>query len=203
MNRRVRSDKKVDCKPTVSMNLKECIYRISYITMTPVKDVSEEMCLKSITSKKVIEYLSVHFKRDFRVNNTYYMGDINRETIQSYKKGESTGRITIKFQNKDYEKIRTLAFALGVTPTKATSILLETSLMKTNFINSYAKQYIKETLDDKRMKELKKVMGYINQNTNSDEKISWSSILSFVYDEIRTTTNTVNQAFNKWIDDIK
>ncbi|MEB9310261.1 hypothetical protein P4I99_33175 [Bacillus cereus] len=36
--RKVRKDKKVDIKPTISVDLKECIYRLSYITNKPVKD---------------------------------------------------------------------------------------------------------------------------------------------------------------------
>ncbi|MDA6082696.1 hypothetical protein OSJ97_24410, partial [Escherichia coli] len=60
-DRKTRSDKKRDVKPTISIDLKNCIYRLSYITNTPVKDVIETICEKGLQSRKVMEYLSEYF----------------------------------------------------------------------------------------------------------------------------------------------
>ena len=68
--RKVRSDKKRDVKPTISSNLKHCIYRLSYITSTPVKDVAETLCEKGLRSRKVMDYLSTYFRRDLKFANT-------------------------------------------------------------------------------------------------------------------------------------
>ncbi|MDV2888137.1 hypothetical protein RYX45_23525, partial [Alkalihalophilus pseudofirmus] len=72
--RKTRSDKKRDVKPTVSSNLRDCIYRLSYITQTPVKDVVEILCEKGLKSRKVVEYLSQYFRRDFQFINTLFIG---------------------------------------------------------------------------------------------------------------------------------
>ncbi|AIE58946.1 hypothetical protein [Bacillus methanolicus] len=80
--RRTRSDKKRDVKPTITIQLKECIYRISYITNTPVKDVAETICEAGLVSRKVMDYLSQHFRRPVRLKNTLYMGDLDRPSLR-------------------------------------------------------------------------------------------------------------------------
>lgn len=199
----MRSDKKIDCKPTISVDLKECIYRLSYITNTPVKDVAEEICKKGLHSRKVVEYLSEHFRRELRLGNTYYMGDLNRPSLQRVKYSSPTSRITIRFQQHDFWNIKALAFALDCTPSKATAILLEASIRNTDFINQFTKKYIKAQLDEQRLKELQRVIRYLNKNSPYEEKISWASLLSFLYDELRLSTNNMTKTLNKWIDQMK
>jgi len=201
--RATRSDKKIDCKPTISINLKECIYRLSYITNTPVKNVAEEICKAGIRSRRVIEHLSNHFRRNFRLDSTVYIGDLKRPSLQRIRYRGETDRITIRFMQQDFELITALAYALDVTPSKATAILLESSIKDTNFINRFTRNYISGQLDQSRMKELKKVLSYINQNNPYEEKISWAALLSFLYDELKTSANTMTNALNNWIDKIK
>ncbi|MCJ7992628.1 hypothetical protein MUB15_31250, partial [Priestia sp. OVS21] len=67
--RKVRCDKKRDVKPTIPIHLKECIYRLSYITNTPVKDVTESICISGLKSPKVMDYLSHYFRRGFSFEN--------------------------------------------------------------------------------------------------------------------------------------
>jgi hypothetical protein len=201
--RKVRSDKKRDVKPTISVNLKECVNRLSYITNTPVKDVAESICEAGLNSKKVIEYLSQYFRRDFRVGNTFYLGDLNRISLQKKKFNVPSSRITIRFTQSTYEKINALSYALDVTPTRATGILLDASIRNTNFINTFAKNYIKGQLDQGRMKELKKVLKFINENNPYEEDISWATLLSYIFDEIKEGTITVKTALVNWIDKYK
>jgi hypothetical protein len=201
--RTTRSDKKIDCKPTISLKLKECIYRLSYITNTPVKDVGEEICKAGLSSKKVVDYLSNNFRRDFRFGNTFYMGDLDRTSLKKVNGNEPKERITIRFRKEDYETLNLLAFALDVSTSKATAILLEASILNTHFIDRFTKQYLKEKLDDTRMKELKKVLRYINKNNPYDDHVSWGSLLSFLYDEVKTSTTTMTNAINNWIDKMK
>lgn len=201
--RAIRSDKKIDCKPTISVDLKECVYRLSYVTNTPVKDVAEEICKSGLRSKVVIEHLSDHFRRDLKIGNTYYIGDLNRSSLQRVKYNGVTSRITIRFEQHDFGKIKALAYSLDCTPSKATAILLESSIRNTNFINQFTKSYLKDQLDEQRLKELQKVIRYINKNNPYEEKVSWASLLSFLYDELRMNTNNMTKALNNWIDQMK
>ncbi|MCM3068585.1 hypothetical protein M3568_19950 [Priestia flexa] len=78
--RKIRSDKKRDVKPSLPIDLKECVYRLSYITNTPVKNVIESICISGLASSKVMDYLSNYFRRGFSFGSTVYMGDMSKDT---------------------------------------------------------------------------------------------------------------------------
>ncbi|WP_186672968.1 hypothetical protein [Sporosarcina sp. BP05] len=200
--RKVRSDKKREVQPTISIELKEAIYRLSYITNTPVKDVAERICEDGILSRKVIEGLSQYFRRSVRLKNTMYMGDLERPTIQRKFPAGHTERIGIRFKQHTFENISALAYALDCTPSRATSLLLEASLHDSDFINKYFHDHLKQVLDERRMAELKKVLKYINTNNPYDEKLSWGLLLSYLYEEIKDGAGTVSESIttfiNKW-----
>lgn len=201
--RKVRSDKKVDCKPTITTSLKECIYRISYITNTPVKDVTEKICLSGVKSKKIIELLSNHFKRDLKIRNTFYMGDLETESLQRMNKTEKTTRITTRFKQHEYEQIKRLAFALDVSPTRATSLLLEKTILYTNIVDHLSREYLKGNINDSKLRELRKIIKFINENNNLEDKLSWSNLLSYFYDELKDGATSINKAITNWIEKSK
>ncbi|WEY90754.1 hypothetical protein P5624_00355 (plasmid) [Bacillus subtilis] len=202
-NRKTRSDKKKDVKPTVSVNLKRCIERLSFITGIPIKDVVEIICEKGLRSKSVIDHLSEHFRRDFQYRNTLYLGDFEKESLQRKRQSGRTERITTRFTQLTYENICTLAYALDVTPTKATGILLDASVHNTNILNAFVKSYLHTQLDQNRMKELKQILKFINQNNPYQEEISWFALVSKIFDDIKTSTHNVKIAINHWMDNKK
>lgn len=201
--RKTRSDKKRDVKPTISNNLRECVYRLSYITNTPVKDVVEILCEKGLKSRKVIDYLSQYFRRNFQFLNTVFIGNFERESLQhKYQSGKNV-RITTRFNQNIYEDISSLAYALDVTPSKATALLLEASVRNTNILNAFVKTYLHGQVDDSRMKELKQVLKYINKNNPYKEEISWFALLSMIFDDIKDSTSNVKDKIHSWIDKYK
>lgn len=190
-------------KPTISNNLRECIYRLSYITNTPVKDVVEILCEKGLKSRKVIDYLSQHFRRNFQFLNTVFIGNYERESLQhKYQSGKNV-RITTRFNSNIYEDISSLAYALDVTPSKATALLLEASVRNTNILNAFVKTYLHGQVDNSRMKELKQVLKYINKNNPYKEEISWFALLSMIFDDIKDSTSNVKDKIHSWIDKYK
>lgn len=201
--RKTRSDKKRDVKPTISINLKDCIYRLSYITNTPVKDVAEILCVKGLQSRKVMEYLSQYFRRDFQLLNTIYIGDFRRESLQRKYQSGKNERITIRFTQTSYEDIFSLSCALDVTPSKATALLLDASIRNTNLLNAFVKTYLHEHLDNNRMKELKQVLKYINKNNPYNEEISWFTLLAMMFEDIKESTNNVKEVIQNWMDQYK
>lgn len=201
--RKVRSDKKRDVKPTISTNLRDCIFRLSYITNTPVKDVVEILCEKGLNSRKVIEYLSQHFRRDFQFTNTVYFGNYERESLQhKYQSGKNV-RITTRFTQATYENITSLSYALDVTPSKATALLLDASTRNTDILNAFVKAYLHKNIDQARMKELKHVLKYINKNNPYNEEISWFALLSLIFDEFKHSTSNIKDKIHSWIDKYK
>lgn len=197
--RKTRSDKKRDIKPTISTNLKDCLYHLSYITNTPVKDVAETLCVKGLQSRKVIEYLSKYFRRDFSYLNTVYIGDWSRESLQRKYQSGKKERITIRFMQSSYEKIFSLSNALDVTPSKATALLLEASIRNTNLLNAYVKLYLHEHIDEARMKELKQVLKMVNKNNPYNEEISWFSLLAMIIEDVKGGTGNIKSIIHNWM----
>lgn len=201
--RKVRNDKKRDVKPTVSKELKDCIYRLSFITDTPVKDVIEKTLIEGLQKNKVISYLSQYFLRDVRIANTLYVGDLDRIPI---KKRASTGRnerVSTRVTESMHDSLSSLAFAMGCSVSKACALLMDATIRDTDFVNDFAKGYIEENVDEQRMKELKRVLKYINVGNPYDERISWAALLSHLLEEVQVHAeklqDTVSEfVINKW-----
>lgn len=198
--RKTRSDKKRDIKPTISIELKNCIYRLSYITDTPVKDVTEIICLKGLQNKGVIEYLSQYFRRDYQFRNTLFIGSLENESLQRKYQSSKNERITTRFTQEMYEEIFQLSVALDVTPSKATAILLDASIRNTNLLDAYVKTYLNKHIDKNRMKELKQVLKYINHNNPYNEELSWFTLASLIFDEIKENTTNIKDKIYSWMD---
>lgn len=198
--RKTRSDKKRDVKPTISYDLKQCIYRLSYITNTPVKDVVEILCEKGLKSKKVIDQLSKYFRRNLQYRNTFYMGDSQRESLQRKNYSVHNERITTRFSQQTFENIKSLSDALDVTPTMATALLLNASVKNTNIINAFVKHYLSNEIDAKRMKELKQVLKFINKNNPYEQELSWFSLFSMIHEEVQESTQNIKKAIGNWLD---
>ena len=196
-----RSDKKRDVKPTISKNLKECIYQLSYVTNTPVKDVIEIICEKGLKSRTVIEYLSCYFRRDYRYLNTTFFGDLEKESLQRKYQSNKNERVATRFSNETYEEISNLAHALDVTPSKATALLLDASIRNSYILDAFVKVYLLDHINQSRMKELKKVITYINKNNPYNEEISWFSLLANMYDQVKDTTTNLKDIIQQWLHD--
>lgn len=188
--RKERTDKKREVKPLLPMEAKEAIYRISHITRTPVKDVSEYLTLCIIRDKKELDALSKHFKRGIRIDNTFYTGDLNAPTIPK-RLQVPTSLLSVKFTKTDFERISTLSYALDVTPTRTTAILLTAASRNIEAINAYVRQYMIEELTDGQIRELRTVLSYVNRY-NTD-KSSWLSLLSTIVGDIRPATKKLRE----------
>lgn len=194
--RKTRSDKKREVKPVIKIELKDMIYRLSYITHTPAKDICEFMCIYAIKNKENIEYLSKHFKRDIRLGQTLYRGFIENTSIEKRLSGQSE-RVTVRFKQIDYELIAILGYALDCSASRSTAVLLERALYDMKAINAYIKQHLNEQLTPNQMKELRNILK--NTNGYSDSNSSWATLLSVVADEVTTPINRIKDAVVEFI----
>lgn len=198
--KRARSDKKIDVKPTISIELKDCIYRLSYITDTPVQYLIEHICEKGVISRKVIENLSGNFQRTVRLNNTLFMGGLDSPAIPKRDLYIKTERVHTRFSQTTHENISTLAHALKVTPTRATAILLDTTIKQTDIVNVFVRSHLSKELNETRMSELKKVLRYINAHNSDEEVYSWFVFLSNFFDNIKDSASTVSHSVQDFLD---
>lgn len=167
-----------------------------------MKDISEDACLHGLNSTRVLGNLSDHFKRTVQFRNTLYMGQLDGPSMQRIPVLTRTKRIGIRFKAHDYENICTLAFALDVTPSRATALLLEASVTDNTFMNPYLEKHMANTLDENRLKELKKVIKFLNANNPYEERISWLNLLTYIFREIKEGSASVHDTLvdyiNKW-----
>ncbi|UYB50148.1 hypothetical protein OCI51_26430 (plasmid) [Lysinibacillus capsici] len=192
-----RSDKKRDVKPTLKLDLKDAIYRLSNITYTPVKDVCPSLCMFVIKDRKTIEHLSQFFKRDLLFDNTMFRGHVTNKTI-SKRINVPGERVTIRFSQSEYSAIALVAFALDCTVSRATAILLEISMSQARFVNAYIKEFLQHELSESQMREFKEILRYINRNGESHH--SWASLLAHVVDEVGSPVNRIKEAISNFID---
>lgn len=123
-----------------------------HVTNAPMKDVGELICKKGLYSTAVIEYLSRNFKRDYWANsNILYTGNIERVSYVA-SRGMSKRRITMRFLQKDHDKLVRLAYSLDITTSSATGLLLKSSVKNTDIVNTFISNYVKKELDPNRMK---------------------------------------------------
>ncbi|MES9681645.1 hypothetical protein ABWK22_01690 [Gottfriedia acidiceleris] len=200
-DRKIRSDKKKDVKPTVNLGLYDCVSRISFITNTPMKDVGEVFCTHGLYSEKVIEYLSKNFRRDYTFNSTIYRGNRELLTRRVKQRSDSTTRVTIRFTQEVADKLADLAYALDTTVSTATALLLNASIKNTDIVNEYVLRHVEETLDAKRMRQLYAVLEYVRkQNPYSDEEITMSQLVSYIMDGFQGQKHNAKLTIESWLD---
>ncbi|MFJ7665311.1 hypothetical protein ACIQXW_23415 [Lysinibacillus sp. NPDC097162] len=193
----VRSDKKRDVKPTIPMDLKDVLYRISYITFTPVKDVCQQMAMLVLHDRRTIENLSKYFKRDLIMGHTMFVGNITNKTMEKRPKVRGE-RVTIRFTQKEFESVALLSYALDCTPSRTVAILLDMSMKSVRFVNAYIKRYLTEELNDAQMRELQAILRYVNKVGES--YFSWASLLEHVLAEVGSPVSRIKEAVSEFID---
>ena len=194
--RKQRSDKKREVKPYLSLDLKDMVYRLSYITSTPVKDVCEFMCVKVISEKKSIDRIAMFFKRDIRLDMVTYRGSMETPAIN--KRGNGTKeRVTVRFKQEDFDLISILSYALDCTASRAVSFILETALRDMEIVNAYVKMYLNEQLTPDQMKDLRNLLR--NMNSYVDDNHSWLSLMLVVMDEVSTPIKRTKEAIGEFL----
>lgn len=202
-NRKVRSDKKRDVKPTIDSDLYETISRLSYITNRPMKDIGADLSYEGMTSKKVLDNISVYFRRSIWVNeHLMYKGDITRAGYRVIKrKGGERERLTMRVTQPFHDRLTDLAYAMDLTVSSATAVLLERAVKDTDIVNRYIKMFVEEQLDPQRLKELKSVLKFIRKNNPYEEEITFAMFINFLVEEFKDSTKNIKQVVDAWLDD--
>ena len=198
--RKQRSDKKREVQPTVGIELKDMIYRLSYVTRTPVKDICEFMCVYLMNDEKVINALSVYFRRDIRIGSTLFRGSLDNVSITK-RFNKYTERITVRFKQKDYERISMLSYALDCSVSRVVSLLLELSINNMKVVNIYIKNYLSHQLTPSQMKELRNILK--EANDEKEDNSSWLSLLMVMMNEVTTPIIKIKDAVSEFLVNIR
>ena len=195
--RKRRSDKKRDVKPTIDVNLKDAIYRLSFVTRTPVKEVCEELCLYSINNRKTRDNISNYIRRDIRLDNTFFNGNREREELPINTKGE-TERISLRLTSEVHEMVNVLAYGLDCTVSKACALLLHEGMNDFEFVNHYVRKYLEDSLDEHTLREVEKIVSYVEKE-NGESKDSWAAVLSAMVDEVKKPVITAKEVVGEFL----
>ena len=197
--RKVRSDKKRDINPTVSVELRDTIFRLSFITGRSVMHVAEEICVHGIGNKAILDHLSQNFRKDIRIDNTLYRGDETQLHVNRRINVGQTKRVSIRFNKRTYDAIHAISYALECTVSRACALLLDASVRDGDFINEFVRHYLEDNIDAERMQELRRVLKYINVNNPYNEEYSWASLLSYMMDEMKYSAEKVSDTVSEFI----
>ena len=180
--RKVRSDKKRDVSPTIKWELKEAISRLSFITNTKMKDSCSEMISFATNDIEIIQRLSVSFVRDVRFNDTMFRGHLDNIRFPRTDTGKCV-RMHMRLVTHDFENLKTLAYALDLTPTRVSAILLDICIHDFRFLNMYVQKYLSSELTRPQMLEFREMLKYINKNSNNE--MTMAALLSAIVDEVK------------------
>lgn len=184
--RKIRSDKKREVKPTIPVSLIRQIERLAFVTDQPVMFVGEMLCYEGIHTQDVIQYLSPYFRGHVRLQHATYFGypEAPRpEFIDSTS--STTDRISIRFTQRDYEDIKLLSTTLDVTPSRAVAILLDASMRHTEIIQTMIKDFNqRKSFDDICTAEIRKLIKFSAHNSPYENQ-SWNSVLLKIVEEVK------------------
>lgn len=199
VGRKVRSDKLKEFKPTIPISLKDSIYRLSTITNIPRQDVAEDMIKYAIYDYKILSSLSLHFKRDLALHNKFYVGRLTNESIKKRETGPCE-RMTTRLRGEDAEIVSALAYALDVTPTRVSALLLDATMKDRYFINDYVEQYLASNITKGQLQELKKLLQFINRHNPSSH--SFAALLSELIDGVGIPAIRIKEAVKEFLSNL-
>lgn len=197
--RKVRSDKKREVKPTITMSLYECIDRLSYMTTNPIKDVAEEICVLGLQSEKTIELLAHYFRRDYWIRErTLIRGDVSRSPYTLKDGNSQKRRISIRFSQPIHDKLSELAYALDMTVSSATALLLKTAIYESTIFVDYVLKHLDNETTEARMNQLQYIVDFINESNK--EPIDIRMLVSYILDKASTKTKDFKKTFVQFIE---
>lgn len=199
--RATRSDKKRDVRLTIHTEFKESIYRLSHITDISVMDIVEDMTLFAMNSKRILSDLSSHMVRNIKIDNVLYVGHENAERFKpSPIKNPNYVRVKTRLKQNDFHVLSTIAYGLDVRPARACAILINESFHNQYFLDNYIKEYLSKNISDEQLIELKKIMEYVNRDSNYN--LNWGNLLNYIIREVQEPVATIKEkaqlVINHW-----
>ena len=151
--RKVRSDKKRDVRPTVSIYIKRNLQTLKRITGLSLQDVSLTLVQNAICNDDVLRELQPFMLSNFVIENRVYIGGREGEPIKMNYRGE-TGKVPVKVPNRLDKDLRRLAYSIGLTPTSTTALLIRKAMFNETFMESHKYLYLQHIEDREQVEDL-------------------------------------------------
>jgi hypothetical protein len=192
-NKKERTDKKIDIKPTVPLHLYNFIADLSDTTEQPAMNIVEFFCMEGIQSRKVIEFISPYFRRDYQFDNTTLRGNPDLTHSRYLRRNVPCKRISTRFTKEFTDEIERLMFALGLTSlSSATGLLLEVSVKDIDIMSKFVRLYAYH-LNKYQKDFLKKTLSYVYKNHLGREQVSFRDVVEMIIDEAKEVIEGVKE----------
>lgn len=196
-SRKERSDKKKDVKPIVPFQIYENISRLSYVSDRPMKDIGVLFCKKALYSSQVMSQLSKFIVRDYwTCGNHLIVGHNNGERFK-FADPNNKKRLQMRFSKSDHEQLKRLSFSMDCSVSATAACLLYFSLNNIEIINAFCSYTLKSKLDIQRVRELKEIYRYVNQNSPYQEEMPFAAFIMSVLQEIKECS--ITRILTEWI----
>lgn len=164
MERKVRSDKKKQVAPTVSVKLKSEIERLATILDQPLKFTAEKLAIEAVYSKPLISDLSQHFQEGaLQQANSVFFGSTENKPLPD-RENTPGDRVSIRFIESDWENMLLLSGLLRVTPSRAVATLLERAMASEIIVLQVFDRYcVRGELDARLEAEKRKLLKRVNK----------------------------------------
>jgi hypothetical protein len=187
--RKVRSDKKIDVKPIVSIEIYNLVHDLHYVTGLPLKDICEYFCVQGYISKEVIEHIFCSYlKYDIWIGGTLHYGDSSRSHSRYLKVEGKKKKVSIRFSQDFYQSLHKTSYCMALTPTSCCRLILERSLLNITIVDEFLKKYTSSIndIDENRKRVLKKAIKYIKRNSPYPQNdLSATEIIKLLFQEVK------------------
>ena len=189
---------KHDVKPFIEVEMKDLIYKLSFITGYSVNSICEDLCTHAI-KMGVGKELSVHFRREIKLDGVVFPSLKNPKKFE--RNTNNIERISLKLSSFIYEYANSLSFAIGSSISKVVAYFLERSMMDYDFLDHYTTNFLSEKMDDNRKDIMKKIISDVNKDylPEDPKEHSITSLLIYIIDEYKQPSQSVEESLKNFI----
>ena len=188
-----------EVQPFIKKTTKNVIYKMSYITNQPVKQICGDLCLHSLADKrKLIEELAPFVKWSIKIDDV--VCSPADKPIKDYPlSGNDLERVNVKIDINSFELVRGLAYSVGWSIAKVVAFCIERSMSDFDFLNQYISEFIETSMDNNEKSIINKFANKINESL--DDELSIPMLLIDIVEEKpidQNLTEAVQQVAIKW-----
>lgn len=187
-------EEKRDVKPFIASDVKDTIYKLSFVTNYSVKKITEDLC-KNAIRKGIGKELSVYFKREVKLGGVVY--EKNKKPEKFVVKSENTERISMLVNSRIYEYANTIAFGIGCSISKVIGYFVESSMNDYEFLDHYIKDYLSKKVDNNRADFLQQILTRVNKHNEENHNIT--SLLLYIVDEYKKPDESVEVSLRDFV----
>lgn len=161
--RKVRSDKKRDVKPTVSMYIRNNICELSSIIGISAGDAGLSLISKGFHSDDVMRQFQPLMISNFDIDNRIYVGNRENGPVKINYRG-SVAKVSIKFPADIYQDLRRLAYSIGLPPTTTAALMLKKAMFCMPFMDEQKRLYLYHCNHEAQRKELIRFIDHLEHS---------------------------------------